>query len=154
MSSRHGAGASGSGSRWSRTSSTTRCSRRSHHRPSARRASHGAGDAPPLSGETARRILVAIPWIVFAIAIVVLGGLVFALAMVGIGLLCLREYFLMTAPLRPLQMAAYVAVVAMIAAAYFGTAFNVLLVATASFPLLFFFAARRVPARGSSSRWA
>ncbi len=101
-----------------------------------------------LGGETARRILVAIPWVVFAIAIAVLGGPVFAVAMVGIGLLCLREYFLMTAELRPVQMAAYIAVVAMIAAAYFGTAFNVLLLATASFPLLFFFGARRRPRDG------
>jgi len=101
-----------------------------------------------LSGETARRILVAIPWIVFAIAIVVLGGPVFAVAMAGIGLLCLREYFVMTAPLRPVQMAAFIALVAMIAAAYFGTAFNVLLLATASFPLLFFFGARRRPRDG------
>jgi phosphatidate cytidylyltransferase len=101
-----------------------------------------------LSGETARRILVAIPWIAFAIAIVVLGGPVFAVAMAGIGLLCLREYFLMTAPLRPVQMAAYIALVGMVAAAYFGTAFNVLLIATASFPLLFFFGARRRPRDG------
>ena len=101
-----------------------------------------------LRGETARRILVAIPWIVFAIAIVVLGGPVFALAMVAIGLLCLREYFLMTADLRPIQMAAYLAVPAMIAAAYFGTAFNVLLLATASFPLLFVFGARHRPREG------
>ncbi len=101
-----------------------------------------------LSGETARRILVAIPWIAFAIAIVVLGDLVFALAMVAIGLLCLREYFLMTAPLRPIQMAAYIALVAIVLAAYFGTAFNVLLLATASFPLLFFFGARRRPRDG------
>jgi phosphatidate cytidylyltransferase len=101
-----------------------------------------------LSGETARRILVAIPWIAFAIAIVVLGGPVFAVAMAGIGLLCLREYFLMTAPLRPVQPAAYIALVAMVAAAYFGTAFNVLLIATASFPLLFFFGARRRPRDG------
>ncbi len=98
-----------------------------------------------LGGETARRILVAIPWIAFAIAIVIAGGAVFAAAMLVIGLLCLREYFLMTAPLRPLQAAAYVAVAAMIAAAHFGTAFNVLLVATASFPLLFFFGARLRP---------
>lgn len=101
-----------------------------------------------LSGETARRILVAIPWIAFAIAIVVLGGPVFAVAMAGLGLLCLREYFVMTAPLRPVQMAAYIALVAMVAAAYFGTAFNVLLLATASFPLLFFFGARRRPRDG------
>jgi phosphatidate cytidylyltransferase len=101
-----------------------------------------------LRGETARRILVAIPWVIFAIAIVVLGGPVFALAMVAIGLLCLREYFLMTAELRPIQMAAYFAVPAMIAAAYFGSAFNVLLLATASFPLLFFFGARHRPREG------
>jgi phosphatidate cytidylyltransferase len=101
-----------------------------------------------LSGETARRILIAIPWILFAIAIVVLGDLVFALAMVGIGLLCLREYFLMTASLRPVQMAAYIALAAMVLAAYFGTAFNVLLLATASFPLLFVFGARRRPREG------
>jgi phosphatidate cytidylyltransferase len=101
-----------------------------------------------LRGETARRILVAIPWIAFAIAIVVLGGLVFALAMVAIGLLCLREYFVMTAPLRPLQVAAYIAVAAMIAAAHFGTAFNVLLLATVSFPLLFVFGARLRPREG------
>jgi phosphatidate cytidylyltransferase len=68
--------------------------------------------------------------------------------MVAIGLLCLREYFLMTAPLRPVQMAAYIAVAAMVVAAHFGTAFNVLLVATASFPLLFFFGARRRPREG------
>jgi phosphatidate cytidylyltransferase len=101
-----------------------------------------------LNGETARRVLVAIPWIAFAIAIVVAGDLVFAAAMVGIGLLCLREYFLMSAPLRPLRMAAYIAVVAMIAAAQFGTAFNVLLLATACFPLLFLFGARLHPREG------
>jgi phosphatidate cytidylyltransferase len=101
-----------------------------------------------LSGETARRILVAIPWIAFAIVIVVLGGPVFAAAMAAIGLLCLREYFLMTAELRPVQPAAYIALVAIVAAAYFGTAFNVLLLATASFPLLFFFGARHRPRDG------
>jgi phosphatidate cytidylyltransferase len=101
-----------------------------------------------LNGETARRVLVAIPWIAFAIAIAVLGGLVFATAMVAIGLLCLREYFLMTAPLRPVQPAAYIAVAAMIAAAHFGTAFNVLLLAAASFPLLFVFGAGRRPREG------
>jgi phosphatidate cytidylyltransferase len=101
-----------------------------------------------LTGETARRILVAIPWIAFAIAIVVLGGPVFAVAMAAIGLLCLREYFAMTASVRPLEMAAYIALVAMVAAAYFGTAFNVLLIATASFPLLFLFGARLRPRDG------
>jgi phosphatidate cytidylyltransferase len=102
-----------------------------------RRRGGGAG------GETARRVLFALPWIAFAIAIVVAGGIVFALALIAIGVLCLREYFQMTAPLRPLTAAAYIAVAAMILAAHFGTAFNVLLVGTASFALLFVFGARR-----------
>ena len=47
------------------------------------------------SGETLKRILVAIPWIVFAIAITALGGPVFMAAMVPLGVIGLREYFLM-----------------------------------------------------------
>lgn len=94
-------------------------------------------------GETVRRVLVAIPWIAFAIAIVVVGELPFAVAMVAIGALCLREYLLMTAPLRPIGIAAYLAVAALIVAAHFGTSFNVLLVLAAAFPVLFAFGARR-----------
>jgi phosphatidate cytidylyltransferase len=94
-----------------------------------------------LSGETAKRVLVVLPWIAATIAIVVAGGIVFAAAMVAIGALCLREYLEMTAASRPLAIPAYLAVAALIAAAHFGTAFNVLLVLAASFPLLFFFGA-------------
>jgi phosphatidate cytidylyltransferase len=92
-----------------------------------------------MRGETARRILVAIPWIIFTIAIAVAGGLVFMIAMIGIGLLCLREYLEITDEMRPIHRAAYLAVPALIIAAYFGTAFNVLLVIAAAFPVLFLF---------------
>lgn len=95
-----------------------------------------------LSGETAKRVLVALPWIAFAIAIAVAGGIVFAVAMIAIGIVCLREYMEMTADARTLAIPAYIAVAALILAAHFGTAFNVLLILAASFPLLFFFAAR------------
>ncbi len=95
------------------------------------------------SGETAKRILFAIPAIVFAIAITVAGGLVFTIAMIAVGVLCLREYLTMTAEVRPIQRAAYIAVPALILAAHFGTAFNVLLILAAAFPVLFFFGADR-----------
>ena len=95
------------------------------------------------SGETAKRILFAIPWIVLTIAITVAGGLVFTLAMIGVGVLCLREFLTMTAEMRPVQRAAYIAVPALILAAHFGTAFNVLLVLAAAFPVLFLFGADR-----------
>jgi phosphatidate cytidylyltransferase len=96
-----------------------------------------------LRGETAKRILFALPWVAFAIAIIVAGGLPFAIAMIAIGTICLREYFAMTDGERPIQIAAYVAVAGLVLAAYFGTAFNVLLVLAASFPLLFALGADR-----------
>ncbi len=92
-------------------------------------------------GETVKRILFALPWVAFAIAITVAGGLVFAVAMIGIGVLCLREYLALTGEMRPIARAAYLAVAALILAAHFGTAFNVLLVLAASFPVLFAFGA-------------
>jgi phosphatidate cytidylyltransferase len=101
-----------------------------------------------LRGETAKRVLVALPWIAFAIAITVAGGLVFAVAMVGVGVVCLREYMTMTEDSHPLAIPAYIAVGALIAAAHFGTAFNVLLILAACFPLLFVFAARAHYQRG------
>jgi phosphatidate cytidylyltransferase len=85
----------------------------------------------------------AIPWIVFTIAITVAGGLAFTIAMIGIGILCLREFQTMVAKLRPIQRAAYLAVPALIVAAHFGTAFNILLVLAATFALLFCFGADR-----------
>jgi phosphatidate cytidylyltransferase len=96
-----------------------------------------------LRGETAKRILVALPWIAFAIAITVAGDLPFAIAMIAIGLIGLREYFRMAEELRPIETAAYIAVAALILAAHFGTAFNILLIGAATFPLLFVFGADR-----------
>jgi len=94
------------------------------------------------SGETAKRVLVALPWIAFAIAITVAGGEVFALAMIAIGIVALREFATIAARYRPLLVPAYVAVAGLIVAANFGTAFNVLYVLAATFPLLFAFAAK------------
>ena len=94
-------------------------------------------------GETLKRILYAIPWIIFAIAITALGGVVFMAAMIFLGFICLREFFAMARSLDPLQPAALLAVPAMIVAAHFGNSFQVLLAAVATFPLLFFFAISR-----------
>lgn len=94
------------------------------------------------TGETAKRVLVALPWIVFAIAITVAGGVVFALAMVALGVVALREFDAIAERYRPLVIPAYVSVVALIAAAHLGAAFNILYVLAATFPLLFAFAAK------------
>jgi phosphatidate cytidylyltransferase len=94
------------------------------------------------SGETAKRILVALPWIVFAIAITVIGDYVFAAAMVGIGIVAVGEFAGMTERYRPMVVPAYIAVAGLIVAAYLGTSYSVLMVFAASFLLLFGFAAR------------
>jgi phosphatidate cytidylyltransferase len=96
---------------------------------------------PKGGGETMRRILVAVPAIVFAIAITVAGGIVFALAMIAVGILCLREYLDLTVSVRPLAIPAYAAVVALIVAAYYGTSYSVLMILAAAFPVVFAFAA-------------
>jgi phosphatidate cytidylyltransferase len=49
----------------------------------------------------------------------------------------------MTEELRPIEIAAYISIAALVLAAHFGTAFNVLLIAAAAFPLLFAFGADR-----------
>jgi phosphatidate cytidylyltransferase len=94
-------------------------------------------------GETVKRILFAIPWIIFAIAITVAGGLVFTVAMAAPGIVALHEFHGMTDRLRPLKRAAYIAAPAPVIAAPFGTSFHALMVLAASFVLLFFFGADR-----------
>jgi phosphatidate cytidylyltransferase len=111
--------------------------RRGGEAPKPRKKRGGAGG----SGETMRRILVAVPAIIFAIAIIVTPSIVFMLAMIAIGVLCLREYLEMTSVSRPLAIPAYGAVVAMIVAAHFGTSYSVLMLFAASFPVLFAFGA-------------
>jgi phosphatidate cytidylyltransferase len=92
-------------------------------------------------GETVRRILVAVPAVAFAIAIIITPSIVFMLAMVVIGVLCLREYLEMAHATRPLAIPAYAAVAALVVAAHFGSSYTVLMIFAASFPVLFAFAA-------------
>jgi phosphatidate cytidylyltransferase len=94
------------------------------------------------TGETAKRVFVALPWIVFAIAITVAGGIVFMLAMIAIGVVALREFAAIAVRYRPLVLPAYAAVAGLVVAAHFGSAFNVLYVLAAAVPLVFAFAAR------------
>jgi len=88
-------------------------------------------------------VLWAVPWIVFAVAIIALGGPVFAVAMVGLAWAALIELFRMTARARPFEAAALLGALGMIAAAYFGSSQQILLALVATFPVLLFFALLR-----------
>jgi phosphatidate cytidylyltransferase len=96
-----------------------------------------------MSSETVARVLWAIPWIVFAITVIALGGGVFAVAMIGIGWALLVEFFRMTQRARPFQLVALAALAGMVLAAHFGDAFQVLLVAVAFVPVMLGFALAR-----------
>jgi phosphatidate cytidylyltransferase len=93
--------------------------------------------------ETLSRVVWALPWIVFAIAVIALGGGVFAVAMIAIGWGLLTEFFRMTQRARPFQLVAFAALAAMVLAAHFGDAFQVLLTAVAFVPVMLGFALAR-----------
>jgi len=101
--------------------------------------------------ETIARIGVAVPWIVFAIVIVVLGGIPFALAMIGLSMIGMAELFRMTRRFRPLPPVALAAAVALVIAAYYGGQFQMIIVLAATFPVMFLFAAARGPREGGTT---
>jgi phosphatidate cytidylyltransferase len=97
----------------------------------------------PEMSETTARVVVAIPWVIVAIALVEVGGLAFTLAMVVLAILGLREFFRMAEPERPFPLPGYGVAAGMVIAAHFGSAFQIVLVFAAIFPLAFIFAAVR-----------
>ena len=97
------------------------------------------------------RIGVAVPWIVFAIVIVVLGGIPFALAMIGLSMIGMAELFRMTRRFHPLPPVALAAAVALVIAAYYGGQFQMIIVLAATFPVMFLFAAARGPREGGTT---
>ena len=93
--------------------------------------------------ETNARLLAALPLIAFAIFIVSQGGLVFAVAAIGLAIMAMGELFQMTFRVRPPAVAAFVAVAGMCLAALYGDQYQVLLALVASVPVVFAFALLR-----------
>jgi phosphatidate cytidylyltransferase len=93
--------------------------------------------------ETLARILWVIPWIVFAVAIIAVGDLLFAVAMVLLACAGLNEYFLMTKRARPLAPVAYVAAAAIILVAHYEDQYEILMLLLATLPALFVAAVMR-----------
>jgi phosphatidate cytidylyltransferase len=100
------------------------------------------------------RIGVAIPWIVFAIAIVAVGGIPFSIAMIGISVIGLAELFRMTRRFQPLAPVALLAAAALVIAAHYGAQFQMMIVLVATFPAMFLFAAARRPREGVTNATA
>jgi phosphatidate cytidylyltransferase len=116
----------------------------------------GPGAAPRAPGrrsrrarfETLARLLVVVPWIIFAVLIIVAGGVPFMFAMMGLAFLGLVEFFRMTADARPFVPVAFAVVAGVIVAAHYDTGRTAALVGGLSFPLMFVFAAGRPSREG------
>jgi phosphatidate cytidylyltransferase len=83
------------------------------------------------------RIIVAIPALAFAIAIIYFGGAVFALGALALGLVCISELFTMLDRMRPVRLAGFLGISGMVAGAALGGEGDVLLAMVAFLPVLF-----------------
>ena len=98
------------------------------------------------------RILVAIPAIIFALFIVVQGGLVFAAGLFVLGVIALRELYTLMGRVQPAVLAGFLTLAGLLLAALYGEARHVVMVLVAAFPVTFFLALLR-PRRAHVS-WA
>ena len=100
-----------------------------------------ASRRPPRRRDTGsdlgRRIIVAIPAIAFAIAIIYFGGATFALGALALGLVCIHELFTMLERMRPVRLAGFIGISGLVAGAAFGDERGVLLALVAFLPVLF-----------------
>jgi phosphatidate cytidylyltransferase len=90
--------------------------------------------------DLSRRIIVAIPAIGFAVAIIVLGGWWFAAGVGVLGLICLHELFQMYERVHPVRLAAFAGLIGLVVAAELGDVSDVLLAAVAAYPVVFLLA--------------
>jgi phosphatidate cytidylyltransferase len=98
----------------------------------------GGGDGPRRNrSETLARIAWALPWIAIAVTIVVVGGELFAAAMIVFACVGLAELAQMTRDGRPFLTVAFAASAALVVAAYYGDHFQILIALLASVPVVF-----------------
>jgi len=100
-------------------------------RPRARRERGGGGS------DMTARLVVAVPAIAYAIAIIAFGEYWFALGILPLAIIALGELFDLYADAEPVRLAGFLGVTGLILAAYLGDGFHVLLAFVAFFPVLF-----------------
>jgi phosphatidate cytidylyltransferase len=112
-------------------------SRTSGRRTPAPRAPRPGRERPGGGGELTARLLVAVPAVAYAIAIIAFSDLWFALGILPLAIIALGELFDLYDDHEPVRLAGFVGVTALIGAAYVGEGFHVLLTFMAFFPFLF-----------------
>jgi phosphatidate cytidylyltransferase len=103
--------------------------------------------APPRERRTRSdlpgRIVVAIPAAIFAIFIVTQGGLIFALGLIALGIAALVELYGLMRRARPVELAGFLAIAAMVLLATYEDRADVLIALVATVPVAFLLALMR-----------
>src|SRR5690606_2832016 len=94
-------------------------------------------------GETFYRILWALPWAALAITIIIAGGGIFAAVVLGTGASCMLECFNMAKVAQAARGVAILGLAGLVAAAYWGGHYQMVLAFAAVFPVLFLALAAR-----------
>jgi phosphatidate cytidylyltransferase len=90
-----------------------------------------------LQSDLGPRLLAALPAIAVALVLVIEGGVVFALGLLALGLVCMHELYAMYERAHPVRLGGFITLAALLAAALYGTQYQLLLVAVCALPLLF-----------------
>ncbi len=93
--------------------------------------------------ETRARVLTAIPAIAFALLIIAYGGEIFAVGLLGLGILAMHELYTLMRRVRPIDLAGFLGMLGLVIAALYGGPDQMLIVLLASFPLVFVLAVIR-----------
>ena len=101
------------------------------------RARSGGSRRRRAGTSTAARVLVAIPWVVFAILIIHFGGTVFAVALFGLALVGLHELYTMFRAVRPIPLAGFAGAAGLIFAAAYGDQYQMVLASVGCLLLAF-----------------
>jgi phosphatidate cytidylyltransferase len=104
---------------------------------SARRAGSARPARRRQRSDLNARLLAAAPAIAFALFIVIEGGAIFTLGLFALGCICMHELYGMYDRAHPVRLAGFLALAGLLAAALYGSQFQVLLVAVAALPVLF-----------------
>jgi phosphatidate cytidylyltransferase len=110
---------------------------RARRRPGSRRRRGRARDRRAGGSDLRARVLAAIPAIAVALFLVIEGGLVFALGLFVLGAICMHELYAMYQRAQPARLGGFIALAGLLAAALYGTQFQVLLAAVAAVPIVF-----------------
>lgn len=96
------------------------------------------------------RVVVAIPLAILAVVLVGVGGWLFVVGIVAVGLVCLHEYYGLVDASRPVRISGFISMAALGVAAQLGGPDAVLAISWASLPLLFILVAARPSLEGAT----